>query len=122
MIDEYPILSIAAAFADSPSIFRGLSELKVKESDRLELIRYNLNQCGIFSKVEDENLYIDPTIKKDFTNNKIKTDNDHRIAMSFAVMGTKLDLDLKILDSEYIKTSFPNFIELLNKSGGKLSE
>ena len=122
MIDEYPILSIAAAFADSPSIFRGLSELKVKESDRLELIRYNLNQCGIFSKVEDENLYIDPTIKKDFTNNKIKTDNGHRIAMSFAVMGTKLDLDLKILDSEYIKTSFPNFIELLNKSGGKLSE
>ena len=122
MIDEYPILSIAAAFADSPSIFKGLSELKVKESNRLELIRYNLNQCGIFAKVENENLYIDPTIKKEFVGNKITTDNDHRIAMSFAVMGTKLGLDLTILNSEYIKTSFPNFTELLNKSGGKLSE
>ena len=54
MIDEYPILSIAASFANSPSIFKGLSELKVKESNRLELIRHNLHNCGIFCKVIGE--------------------------------------------------------------------
>ena len=122
MIDELPILSIAAAFADSPSLFKGLGELKVKESDRLELIRYNLDQCGIFCKVEGEDLYIDPTKKNDFRNNLIRTDCDHRIAMSFAVMGMKLGIDLEILNPEFIKTSFPNFINLLNSFGGNLNE
>jgi len=122
MIDEYPILSIAAAFADSPSLFKGLGELKVKESDRLELIRYNLDQCGIFCKVEGEDLYIDPTKKNDFKNNLIRTDYDHRIAMSFVVMGMKLGIDLKIMNSEFIKTSFPNFVESLNFIGGNLTE
>jgi len=122
MIDEYPILSIAAAFANSPSLFRGLGELKVKESDRLELIRYNLDQCGIFCKVEGDDLYIDPTIKKNFKNNLIRTDNDHRIAMSFVVMGMKLGVDLNIMNPEFIKTSFPNFIKIVNLIGGNLTE
>ena len=116
------ILSIAAACADSPSLFKGLGELKVKESDRLELIRYNLDQCGIFCKIDGEDLYIDPTKKNDFKNNLIRTDCDHRIAMSFAVMGMKLGIDLKIMNSEFIKTSFPNFIESLNFIGGNLTE
>ena len=67
MIDEYPILSIAAAFAKSPSKFNGLKELKINESNRLELIRYNLNQCGIYCEVNDNNLFIDPTKKIDPT-------------------------------------------------------
>ena len=122
MIDEYPILSIAAAFANSPSLFKGLGELKVKESNRLELIKYNLQNCGIFCKVEGEDLYIDPTKKISPIENQIKTDCDHRIAMSFAVMGTKLDAKLTINDSEFIKTSFPDFITSLNGAGGNLSE
>ena len=122
MIDEYPILSIAAAFAKSPSLFKGLGELKVKESNRLELIRHNLHNCGIFCKVNDEDLYIDPTKKINPKENKIKTDNDHRIAMSFAIMGMKLGVDLYIADSEFIKTSFPDFIVSLNNVGGNLSE
>ena len=96
MIDEYPILSVAAAFAKSPSIFKGLGELKVKESNRLELIRHNLNNCGIYCKVNGEDLYIDPTKKINTKNNQIKTNNDHRIAMSFAIMGMKLGIELKI--------------------------
>jgi len=121
MIDEYPILSIAAAFAKSPSLFKGVGELKVKESNRLELIRHNLHNCGIFCKVNDEDLYIDPTKKINPKENQIKTDNDHRIAMSFAIMGMRLGVELKINDSEFIKTSFPNFLITLNRVGGNLS-
>ena len=119
MIDEYPILSVAAANANSPSIFRGLGELKVKESDRLELIRLNLNKCGCDCKVVNEDLYINPSPKYNIFDNVIKTDFDHRIAMSFAVMGSKIG-NLKINQSDSIKTSFPNFLDLFNKAGGNL--
>ena len=122
MIDEYPILSIAAAFAKSPSVFKGLGELKIKESNRLELIRHNLHNCGIFCKVSGDDLFIDPTKKISPKENQIKTDNDHRIAMSFAIMGMKLGAELYIADSEFIKTSFPDFIVALNDAGGNLSE
>ena len=121
MIDEFPILSIAASFAQSPSVFRGLGELRVKESDRLELIKFNLDQCGVSCKIENDDLYINPSEKKYQKKIKIKTDFDHRIAMSFAVMGTKLDSNLFIDDKDSIKTSFPNFIEKFNKIGGNLS-
>ncbi len=119
MIDEYPILSIAAAFAEGTSVFRGLQELKVKESDRLELIRFNLVNCGCDCKVINDDLIIRPTKKYIPINNKIRTDFDHRIAMSFAVMGSKID-NLIIEDSESINTSFPNFIETFNNAGGNI--
>ena len=118
MIDEYPIISIAAAFANSPSIFRGLSELRVKESNRLELIRLNLSKCGVDCKVDGDDLFINPTQK--FKNNSIiETDFDHRIAMSFAVMGSKIG-PLEIDEAESIKTSFPNFIQEFNSIGGNI--
>ena len=122
MIDEYPILSVAASFAKTPSLFKGLKELKVKESDRLELIRFNLNQCGITCEVLNDNLFIDPRKKNKIKNNKIKTSFDHRIAMAFAIMGSKLDHDLQISNSNCINTSFPNFIKSFNKIGGNLIE
>ena len=67
-------------------------------------------------------MLIDPTKKINPKENQIKTGNDHRIAMSFAVMGMKLGIDLYIADSEFIKTSFPNFIATFNKVGGNLNE
>ena len=120
MIDEYPILSIAAAFAKGTSVFRGLKELKVKESDRLELIRLNLINCGCDCEVINDDLIIKPSKSYNVKNNKIRTDFDHRIAMSFAVMGSKLD-NLNIEDAESINTSFPHFIEKFNKAGGNIS-
>ena len=81
MIDEFPILSIAASQANSPSHFKGLNELRVKESDRLDLINRNLNNCGCYSKINDNDLFIDP-IKTKILNPEIRTDFDHRIAMS----------------------------------------
>jgi len=119
MIDEYPILSIAAAFAKGTSIFRGLKELKVKESDRLELIRLNLVNCGCDCQVINDDLIIKPSEKYIPINNIIRTDFDHRIAMSFAVMGSRVD-NLEIEDSESINTSFPNFIEKFNNAGGNI--
>ena len=119
MIDEYPILAVAASFASSPSIFRGLKELRVKESDRLKLILLNLQNCGVNCSTIDDDLYIKPKNSYIIKNNKIRTDFDHRIAMAFAVMGTKIG-PLKIKDSESINTSFPNFIYELNKLGGNI--
>ena len=122
LIDEYPILSIAASFANSPSHFKGLKELRVKESDRLELIKHNLENCGVKCLIKDDELFIDPKDKYTIKNNKIKTDFDHRIAMSFAIMGSLLEEDLFIDDSSSIKTSFPNFVECYNKVGGNIVE
>ena len=119
MIDEYPILSIAAAFAKGTSIFKGLKELKVKESDRLELIRLNLVNCGCDCEVINDDLIIRPSENYFPINNKIRTDFDHRIAMSFAVMGSRVG-NLKIEDAESINTSFPNFIDKFNNAGGNI--
>ncbi len=119
MIDEYPILSVAAAFANSPSIFRGLKELRVKESDRLNLILLNLQNCGVDCYTKNDDLYILPSKNYKVRNNIIQTDYDHRIAMAFAIMGTKIG-PLKINDSEGINTSFPTFTNEINKLGGKV--
>ena len=120
MIDEYPILSVAASFANSPSVFKGLKELRVKESDRLELIHKNLVNCGVECKIEEDNLFINP--KKNYTikHSEIITNYDHRIAMSFAIMGSKIG-PLNIRDADSINTSFPSFINEFNKIGGNIS-
>ena len=120
MIDEYPILAIAASFAKSRSIFKGLGELRVKESDRLELINLNLLRCGINSKITNDDLHISPNNNHIIKNNIIRTDYDHRIAMAFAVMGTKIG-PLKISEPNCINTSFPTFVNELNRIGGLIS-
>ena len=121
MIDEYPILAVAASFAKSPSLFRGLNELRFKESDRLKLIELNLNRCGVYCEIRNDDLYIDPSKKMECINRKIKTEFDHRIAMAFTIMGSKIGR-LKIEDSISIKTSFPNFAETFNGCGGNIIE
>ena len=119
MIDEFPILSVAASQANSPSLFTGLDELRVKESDRLELINHNLNNSGCHSNIKGNNLFINPAKNKEIVNPEIKTDFDHRIAMSFAVLGSKIG-KLHINESESISTSFPTFKDQFNKAGGHL--
>lgn len=119
MIDEYPILSIAASFAKSPSVFRGLNELRVKESDRLKLILQNLQNCGVNCKSENDNLFIFPDKEYQIKDNLIETDFDHRIAMAFCIMGTKIG-PLNIKDSKSINTSFPTFKNEFNDLGGNI--
>ncbi len=120
MIDEYPILAIAASFANSPSVFRGLKELRVKESDRLNLILINLLNCGVNCNIIGDDLYINPSKNYSIKDNIIRTDYDHRIAMAFSVMGTKIG-PLKIKEFESVNTSFPSFIKEFNDVGGSIS-
>ena len=120
MIDEYPILSIAASFASGPSKFYGLNELKYKESNRLLLINRNLLKCGIKSKINNNNLTITPSNLKLNKIININSEKDHRIAMSFAIMGMLTTKGIIIDDAEYINTSFPDFIKKINKLGANI--
>lgn len=118
MIDEYPVLSIAASCASGETLMEGLEELKVKESNRLQSIADGLAACGIdFDMGEDSLLVRGGKITGGKT---VKTNMDHRIAMSFLVMGMVSEKPVTVDDSHMINTSFPDFIGLVNKLGGKL--
>lgn len=112
MIDEYPILAIAATHADGVTKMNNLSELKVKESNRLSAIYENIIKCGIEAKMGDDNLEIIGGIKKLNNIPKITTHHDHRIAMSFYILGLTMENGLEIDDTSMINTSFPEFLSL----------
>lgn len=117
MIDEYPILSIAAANAKGITKMSGLEELKVKESNRLQAIANGLKACGVEVKVGEDSLEVIGGIKEQNKIAEIKTHLDHRIAMSFLIMGLTVKDGVKIDDSEMIKTSFPNFMQIFSEFG-----
>ena len=111
LIDEIPALAIAMAMANGKSIVKNAKELRVKESDRIEAVVSNLTKCGINAIEKEDGFEIIGS--KDINEAVIKSYGDHRIAMSFAIMG--LIKDIKIEDTECINTSFPNFIKLLSQ-------
>jgi 3-phosphoshikimate 1-carboxyvinyltransferase len=120
MIDEYPILAIAASFADGVTKMNGLAELKVKESNRLLMIATNLKKCGVEVKTGDDYLEIKGGFKQPTKQVEIITNLDHRIAMSFLIMGMNLEEGVKIDDSSMIDTSFPDFVKILKKLGAQI--
>ncbi len=122
MIDEFPILSIAAAKAKGTTQMLGLSELRLKESDRLSAIAEGLKICGTQVKIEKNNLIVRGAEKIIPNDAEIKTQMDHRIAMSFLIMGMAANSPIHIDDGDFIKSSFPNFIDNMNKLGGKISK
>ena len=115
LIDEYPILSIAAAVAKGKTKMQGLTELKYKESNRIKSINENLKKCGIDSQVNKDNITINGSQKILSSNKKIKTYGDHRIAMSFSILSLITKNPLQIDNEECIKISYPNFKKDLNK-------
>lgn len=122
MIDEYPILAVAAAFAEGESVMEGLGELKVKESDRLSAIVEGLQACGITARAEGETLRVKGTGGTPPRGGKeIKTRFDHRIAMAFLVMGLGCEQPVTIDDESAIGTSFPNFATLMNRLGAHIA-
>jgi 3-phosphoshikimate 1-carboxyvinyltransferase len=122
MIDEYPILAVAAAFADGKSVMRGLSELRVKESDRLSAIIAALSVCGVRTRADGDDLYVEGLGEKIPKGGATITTNfDHRIAMSFLVFGMASELPVTVDDASAIATSFPNFTELCNGLGAKIA-
>lgn len=121
MIDEYPIAAVVAACANGQSRFRGLSELRVKESDRLQLIAEGLAACGVTVTIEGDDLIITGTGKPPRGGALIDPKLDHRIAMSFLVLGLVTPEPIAITDASCITTSFPDFIRLLQGLGGHLT-
>ena len=117
MIDEYPILSVAAANAKGITKMNGLAELKVKESNRLAAIADGLKACGVEAKVGEDSLEVIGGIKEQQNIAQIKTHLDHRIAMSFLIMGLRFKSGVQIDDCEMIKTSFPNFMQIFSSFG-----
>jgi 3-phosphoshikimate 1-carboxyvinyltransferase len=115
MIDEYPILAIACAFAKGVSKLNGLAELKVKESNRLKMIADNLANCGVENSIYEDSLSIKGGFNMPKNPIQIKTAMDHRIAMSFLIMGLAMENGIEIDDDDIIKTSFPNFETIINK-------
>ncbi len=115
LIDEYPILFIAACFAKGTSNFKGIEELRVKESDRIKSMEDGLKPLGV--KINSTKSSVKITGTNSFKlNKKIKIDakGDHRIAMSFYVLSQVLNKSFKIKDFNYVKTSFPSFTKTIN--------
>lgn len=122
MIDEYPILSIVAAFADGETRMQGLAELKVKESDRLAATAEGLAVNGVRSRVEGDNLIVAGTAgRRANGGGTVITHMDHRIAMSFAVLGLASDAPVTVDDETFIATSFPEFRSLMEGLGATFS-
>jgi 3-phosphoshikimate 1-carboxyvinyltransferase len=120
MIDEYPILSVAASVAEGTTRMEGLGELRVKESDRLAAIEDGLKQNGVVVSSGEDWLEVMGT-EKVAGGGLVNTHLDHRIAMSFLILGAIAEQPVAIDDATMIATSFPNFIELFTKLGGKVS-
>ena len=122
MIDEYPILAIAAAFADGKTVLRGLSELKVKESNRFDAILNGLTANKVACSALGDDIEIVGKGKNPCGGGLIEAKLDHRIAMSFLVMGMAAENPVAVDDISSIATSFPDFIELMNKSGADIHD
>ncbi|MBX7147161.1 MAG: 3-phosphoshikimate 1-carboxyvinyltransferase [Alphaproteobacteria bacterium] len=120
-IDEYPILSIAAVYAEGTSIFHGLHALRNKESDRLTTLAHRLSQCGIKATITHDSLTIHGQSKRPYGGEIIDTSFDHRIAMSFLIFGMMTESGITLNEIDSIKTSFPNFIDTMNELGAEIS-
>jgi 3-phosphoshikimate 1-carboxyvinyltransferase len=120
MIDEYLVLAVAASFAEGTTIMRGLQELRVKESDRLEATAAMLRANGVKVEISGDDLIVEGKghVAGD---GLVATHMDHRIAMSALVMGLASDKPVKVDDTAFIATSFPDFIPMMRSLGAEFS-
>ena len=117
-IDEFPVLFVAAACADGETLLRGASELRVKESDRIDAMARGLQTLGIASEVFEDGIRI--TGGK-IGGGQVDSFGDHRIAMSFAVAALRAESIISITDCANVATSFPDFVELAKRAGINVS-
>jgi 3-phosphoshikimate 1-carboxyvinyltransferase len=120
MIDEYPILAVAAACADGETHMEGLAELKVKESDRLSAMARGLAACGISAMAIGDSLTVRGGGPKGNAPVTIPVELDHRIAMSFLVLGMVSERPIAVDDASAINTSFPDFLGIMNAIGANI--
>jgi 3-phosphoshikimate 1-carboxyvinyltransferase len=120
MIDEYPILAVAASFAEGITRMRGLKELRVKESDRLAATADMLRANGVAVEIEGDDLIVQGRGRPG-GGSEVKTHMDHRIAMAALMMGLASENAVRIDDSAFIATSFPGFVNLMRSIGADLT-
>lgn len=120
MIDEYPILAVAAALADGETLMHGLSELRVKESDRLQAIVRGLRACGVDAHIVGDTLIVRGCGGPPPGGAQVETHGDHRIAMAFLVLGLAAHAPVGIDRPEMIATSFPGFAPLMTQLGARI--
>jgi 3-phosphoshikimate 1-carboxyvinyltransferase len=124
MIDEYPILGVAAAFAEGPTVMRGLAELRVKESDRIALMAAGLSACGVGVEEEPEGLTVIGAARANHGvkgGAQVTTHGDHRIAMSHLILGLASEAPVAVDEPGMIATSFPGFVDLIRGLGGEIA-
>jgi 3-phosphoshikimate 1-carboxyvinyltransferase len=119
MIDEYPVLAVAASFAEGTTVMRGLKELRVKESDRLAAIADGLKANGVAVEIDGDDLIVHGKGRA-AGGGTVATHMDHRIAMAFLVMGLASDKPVAIDDASFIATSFPGYVPMLRGLGADL--
>jgi 3-phosphoshikimate 1-carboxyvinyltransferase len=120
MIDEYLVLAVAAAFAEGTTVMRGLQELRVKESDRLEATAAMLRVNGVRVEIAGNDLIVEGRGRVP-GGGLVATHMDHRIAMSALVMGLASDKPVTVDDTSFIATSFPDFIPMMRGLGAEFS-
>jgi 3-phosphoshikimate 1-carboxyvinyltransferase len=120
MIDEYLVLAVAASFAEGTTIMRGLQELRVKESDRLEATVAMLRVNGVKVEIAGDDMIVEGKGHV-AGGGLVATHMDHRIAMSALVMGLAADKPVKVDDTAFIATSFPDFIPMMHGLGAEFS-
>jgi 3-phosphoshikimate 1-carboxyvinyltransferase len=120
MIDEYLVLAVAASFAEGTTIMRGLQELRVKESDRLEATAAMLRANGVKVEIVGDDLIVEGKGHVP-GGGLVATHMDHRIAMSALVMGLASDKEVQVDDTAFIVTSFPDFIPMMRSLGAEFS-
>jgi 3-phosphoshikimate 1-carboxyvinyltransferase len=122
MIDEYPILAVAAACAEGRTTMHGLAELRVKESDRLAAITAGLAAAGVSATIDGDSLIVEGRGAglKVPGGGSVATQMDHRIAMAFLVLGLASAAPVEIDDARMIDTSFPGFVRLMTGLGARI--
>jgi 3-phosphoshikimate 1-carboxyvinyltransferase len=121
MIDEYPILAVAAACASGETVMNGLSELRVKESDRLAAIVEGLHACGVRAETEGDRLIVFGCGGPPPGGGRVRTHGDHRIAMAFLILGLAARRPVTIDQADMIDTSFPGFADLMRGLGAAIA-
>jgi 3-phosphoshikimate 1-carboxyvinyltransferase len=120
MIDEYPILAVAAAFADGETVMAGVGELRVKESDRIAATAAGLEACGVDVQEEPEALIVRGDGTPPRGGAFVESHGDHRIAMSHLVLGLAAQEPITVDGAEMIATSFPSFADLMRGLGAAI--
>ena len=118
-IDEFPVLFVAAACAEGETVLTGAEELRVKESDRIQVMADGLRSLGVDAEPTEDGMIIQGG---PITGGQVDSHHDHRIAMSFAVAALRATGNIEITGADTVATSFPGFADLANSVGMQIKE